>query len=112
MSESELKIKKEQDELLKEKNYQLGKKILKPIICENYGLIIAATITACISGLVWPAYGYLLADSIFTLSINPLIATDREKYLNDAGLLAGLFVLVAAFCPDGIIKFKFLNIDV
>lgn len=86
-----------------ERDIKEAKKILWPIMCENPGTLVTATLMACVSGVVWPVYGLLLAEAIFRLSNNPANPRTTDQFIDDGVFLAGMFVIIA--CVAGISNF-------
>ena len=93
MEQRKLKFQEEQKE--KDIKIKLAKGILWPILCENPGTLIVATIMASLSGSLFPVYGYLQAESIFQLSSSPINPLTPDDIKHNASVLAGVFVALA-----------------
>lgn len=81
----------EEEEKLKDEQLKDAKKLLWPLLCEQPCVLTVATINACIDGVVWPIYGFLLAETIDKLSI-----TDSDQLRKNGAFLAGMFLILAA----------------
>lgn len=82
------KLEEEKKEM--EKQVQEKKKKLWPILMENKLILIVGTFFACCYGLVFPAYGILLANSIESLSSPDL------DYVKSQGFWLAMYFLILA----------------
>lgn len=94
--DKEMIIKKvfEEEKIVNEKAKK-AKKYLWPILLEKKGILILSTFMACVSGAVFPVFGYLQAETIFKLSDSPLGKRTADEISKNSIFLSGMFLILS-----------------